>query len=188
MKLIIGLGNPGKKYIHTRHNVGFQLLDYYALKNKLEFKLSSRFNADILLTNINNEQVIFLKPNTFMNLSGDSVIKVMNYYKISTENILVFVDDINIAFSTIRIRTKGSSGGHNGLKDITLKLSTQDYKRVRIGVGSNNTKNLSDYVLSNFSVVEQEVLSNNVFETCYKIINDFIYSIAFTDIMSKYNS
>jgi len=187
MKVIIGLGNPGKKYLLTRHNVGFLLLDECAKKYNLKFKPQLKFNAETCEVNIKNNKVLLVKPLTFMNLSGDCVAKIMNFYKGDINDVLVLVDDINIPFSTIRLRLKGSSGGHNGLKDIEKKLKTDTFNRLRIGVGGNGDTNLVNYVLGDFLKSELKILKEETFMNCLNIIDLFAEGISFSDIMTKYN-
>ncbi len=182
MKLIIGLGNPGKKYETTRHNIGFLALDYYTKKYNLNFKVDNSFNALSTKTN----KALFIKPLTFMNLSGESIIKYINYYKIDVSDILVIYDDISIPFNNIRIRETGSAGGHNGIKSIIQHLKTQDFKRVRLGVDNNSNINLVDYVLGNFS--KSELIDLEVtFNYTNDLIEDFINDERFDLIMNKYN-
>ena len=132
MKLIVGLGNPGKKYDNTRHNVGYNLIDYYLKYLDINISWSKKFSGKVFETMINNEKIIFLKPETYMNLSGNSVIKVINYYNISIDDILIISDDLDINLGNYKLKYSGSSGGHNGLKDIEEKLGTKDYKRLKI--------------------------------------------------------
>lgn len=182
MKLIVGLGNPGKRYEKTRHNIGFMAIDYYAQKNNLEFK--SKFNGLFSEQIINNEKVIFLKPQTFMNLSGNSVREFVNYYNINLEDILVIYDDYNFETGTFRIRRNGSAGGHNGIKNIIENLKSENIKRVRIGI-SKNMIPLEDYVLQKFNSDEEEKI-NILLPTISNIINDFCY-INIDELMQKYN-
>jgi PTH1 family peptidyl-tRNA hydrolase len=132
MKLIVGLGNPGKKYENTRHNMGFMAIDFYAAKNNLEFK--KKFNGLYSETIINGEKTIILKPQTYMNLSGDCVIEFVNYFKIDLDEILILYDDKDFEVGTFKIKKIGSSGGHNGMKSIMSRLKVQDIKRVRLGI------------------------------------------------------
>ncbi len=182
MKLIIGLGNPGKKYEKTRHNVGFLAVDSYVKRNNGNYKVESNMNA--VSVKLNN--AIFIKPQTFMNLSGESVIKYINYYKIDVSDILVIYDDISIPFNHVRIRESGSAGGHNGIKSIIQHTKTQDFKRVRIGVDNNTNMNLADYVLGDFSKVEQNGLED-IFYDINNLIDDFIKEERFDLIMNRYN-
>ena len=182
MKLVVGLGNPGKEYDKTRHNCGFRAIDFYAEKNNLSFK--SKFNglyADIV---INNEKVLLLKPQSFMNLSGDCVIQFMKYYNLKIEDLLVIYDDTDFETGTFKVKRGGSSAGHNGIKDIINKLHTENICRVRVGISKNNIA-LADYVLGRFGKEDDEKV-NNILSTIEKIINDFT-KLSIDDLMQKYN-
>ena len=147
MKLVVGLGNPGKEYDKTRHNCGFRAIDFYAAKNGLSFK--SKFNglyADLV---VNNEKLLIVKPQTFMNLSGDCVIQFMKYYNLKVEDLLVIYDDTDFETGTFKVKRGGSSAGHNGIKDIINKLHTENICRIRVGISKNNIA-LADYVLGRF--------------------------------------
>ena len=155
MKLIVGLGNPGDKYRFTRHNAGFMALDFINLNNKLgsfDFNFESKFKGEIAKINYNGETVIFLKPHTYMNLSGESVIAVMNFYKISKEDILIIHDDIDMPVGKIRFREKGSDGGQKGIRSIIQMLGgANDFDRLKIGIGPQLNLSAEAYVLQNFS-------------------------------------
>ncbi|MBW7954834.1 aminoacyl-tRNA hydrolase [Candidatus Gracilibacteria bacterium] len=165
MRLIIGLGNPGDKYKNTRHNVGFLFLDWLKkdmnISNNFEFE--QKFNAEIFGLDILGEKYLFIKPQTFMNLSGDSVLKLMSFYNIKKEDIIVVFDDISMDFGKIRYREKGSAGGQNGIKDIINKIG-DDFKRIKIGIGYDTRWDLSDWVLSKFNEEEFEKLSKDIFK------------------------
>ena len=150
--VVAGLGNPGDEYKATKHNVGFMVIDKFAENNNANFK-KSRFNALVADCKIGEKRVLLLKPLTYMNLSGEAISKALNFYKISPENLVVICDDINLDAGKIRIRKKGSDGGQNGLKNIILNLKTQEFKRIRIGIGAkpHPEYDLKDWVLSNFS-------------------------------------
>jgi len=182
MKLIVGLGNPGKKYEKTRHNIGFMAIDFYATKNNLIFK--NKFNGLFAEQTINNEKVIFLKPQTFMNLSGTCVREFVNFYNIELDDILIIYDDYNFDVGTFRIRRDGSAGGHNGIKNIIENLKSENIKRIRIGI-SKNTIPLEDYVLQKMSLEEQKNI-NNLLPEISDIINDFCY-LTIDELMQKYN-
>jgi len=182
MKLIVGLGNPGKKYEKTRHNLGFMAIDYFCKINNLEFK--NKNNAMYSETIINNEKVIFLKPQNYMNLSGDVVFNFVNYYNIDTNDVLIIYDDKDFDVGDIKVKKGGSSGGHNGVQDIITKLHTSDIARVRIGISKNNI-DLADYVLSNLSKSDIEKV-NEVLPIVSDIIIDFI-SNDIEKVMTKYN-
>ena len=182
MKLIIGLGNPGKKYEKTRHNTGFMAIDFYAQKNNLEFK--KKFNGLYSEQIINNEKVLFLKPQTYMNLSGNCVREFVNYFNIELSDILVIYDDYNFDVGTFRIRRDGSDGGHNGIKNIIENLKSENIKRVRIGISKNDIS-LIDYVLQKFSEEDYKII-NELLPTISDIINDFCY-LSIDELMQKYN-
>ncbi len=155
--LIVGLGNIGDKYENTRHNIGFKILDELAIEQKASFETEKLGN--LASFRFKGRTFILLKPNTFMNLSGKAIKYWMDKEKIPLENILVVTDDINIDFGSIRIKTKGSAGGHNGLKDIEAKLNTQKYPRFRFGVGANYSKGRQvDFVLGTWSEEETSQL------------------------------
>lgn len=185
MKLIVGLGNPGKQYKDTRHNVGFMFVDNIVNKLGLKFSLDKALKCEILQTNINGEKVIFIKPMTFMNLSGDSVYLVANYYKIAIEDILVIYDDLDLETGKIRIRPNGSSGGHKGIQSIINNLGTKDIKRVRIGIDKVSSDKTIDYVIGNFSKQDREIIDISI-EKAIDILNDFL-KLPFEQVMSRYN-
>ena len=184
MKLIVGLGNPGKEYENTRHNIGFQTIDRYA--NKLGVSImKSKFNGLFSETLINGEKVVLLKPQSYINLSGEVIRKFVDFYKISINDILIIHDDLDLAVGTYKIKKKGSSGGHNGLKNIELHLGTQEYKRIKIGISNNKNIDTKDYVLGKLSKEEEEKL-NDVKNTVLNILDDY-FKVSFEELMSKYN-
>lgn len=163
MYLIVGLGNPGKEYAGTRHNIGFEAVDYIADKYNIELnriKFKGIFGEGM----INGKKVILLKPTTYMNLSGESIREVVNFYKISNEDIIVIYDDISLEVGRLRIREKGSHGGHNGIKSIIANLSTDVFPRVKIGVGGPKG-DLVSHVLGKFSNSEIEILRETIIAT-----------------------
>ncbi|MDE5630137.1 MAG: aminoacyl-tRNA hydrolase [Bacilli bacterium] len=143
MKLIVGLGNPGKEYENTRHNIGFMVLDSYLG----DVKWSSKFNGLYYQSVINGEKYIFLKPQSYMNLSGGVVRKYMDYFKITFEDILVIHDDLDLEVGRVRIKINSSAGGHNGIKDIIACLKTDAFARIKVGVSNNKNVDTKDYVL-----------------------------------------
>ena len=159
--LIVGLGNPGKQYENNRHNVGFHAIDKLAEKHGIEVK-SSRFHALVGEGMIGEHHVLLLKPQTFMNLSGEAVKAAADYYKIPAEQIFVFCDDVSFDVGQMRIRKKGSAGGHNGLKSIIGQLGTDGFPRLKIGVGKkpHPDYDMKDWVLSTFSPSELEKLKS----------------------------
>lgn len=152
MYLIVGLGNPGKKYEFTRHNSGFLFVDFLASKYNIKIN-KIKFKGLYGEGRIGNEKVVLLKPSTFMNLSGESVREAMSFYKLTNENIIVVYDDISLPLGRLRIRENGSAGGHNGIKNIILHTSTDQFKRIRLGIENPDKKkdDLADFVLDKFS-------------------------------------
>jgi len=184
MKCIIGLGNPGKLYQHTRHNVGFMVID--TLMAHFQVTPQAKFKSELVQVKINNETVLLVKPLTYMNLSGEAVALVMDYYHIDPKDILVIYDDLDIEVGKIRVREKGSAGGHNGMKSIIQYLHTQEFSRIRIGVGKNALIETKDYVLGQFMKAEQPIIQdvvNRVKQACF----DYPL-ITFVNLMTKYNT
>ena len=179
--LIVGIGNIGKEYDETRHNIGFKALDWIC--KELGGNFETKKLGDVSRTNYKGKTFILLKPSTYVNLSGKSVRYWLNKEKIKTENLLVISDDLNLDFGTIRIRTKGSDGGHNGLKNINEVLNTNNYNRLRFGIGGNfNKGKQSDYVLSKWSKEEKSKLI-----TYESVFYQIIYSFAISGIESTMN-
>jgi PTH1 family peptidyl-tRNA hydrolase len=169
--LIVGLGNIGPKYENTRHNIGFKILDEVAEEQQVTFETEKL--GDVASFRFKGRTFILLKPSTFMNLSGKAVKYWMQKEKIATENILIITDDVNIDFGTIRLKAKGSAGGHNGLKDIQEKLNSQQYARFRFGVGGNYPKGRQvDFVLGEWNKEETSQLIERL-PTAAKIIPSF---------------
>lgn len=163
MYIIAGLGNPGREYVNTRHNTGFEAID--AIASKYDIKMSKKkFKAIYGEGNIAGEKVLLLKPQTYMNLSGESIREFADWYKVEPRNIIILFDDISLPVGKIRIRSKGSAGGHNGVKSIIYQLNTDVFPRIKIGVGSpeNNDYDLADYVLGKFTKEETETLIKTV--------------------------
>lgn len=159
--LIVGLGNIGDEYRDTRHNIGFRVLDALAEASNISFT-TERY-GDIAIIRIKNKQLLLLKPSTYMNLSGNAVRYWLQKEKISLESILVVVDDIALPFGAIRIKPSGSDAGHNGLKNIAQMLGTQDYSRLRFGIGNDFPKGCQiDYVLGHFTLDERQCLPTRV--------------------------
>ena len=160
MYLIVGLGNPGREYEHTRHNAGFDAID--VLAGKLGADVKDKKHKGLCGKGmIAGEKVILLKPQTFMNLSGESVRAAADFYKIDAEHMIVLYDDIDLDVGKLRVRAKGSAGGHNGIKNIIAHMGTQEFPRVRIGVGAKPDRmDLADYVLGRFSQVERPVMED----------------------------
>ena len=182
--LIVGLGNPGEKYYNTRHNIGFELLDFICKKHESEFETNRL--GQISKISIKGRKVLLLKPNTFMNLSGKSVKYWMLQENIKLKNILIISDDLNLPLGKIRFRAKGSSGGHNGLENIAQALNSLEYPRLRIGIGNDKNSNQIEFVLGIFNSNEYDIIHSN-FDLISKSINSFILSgIAIT--MNNFNN
>lgn len=162
-QVFIGLGNPGKVYANTRHNLGFLAIEELAMSLDCTFKEVKQFNAKIAKGTLNGKTIHLIQPLTYMNLSGWTIRSYLDYYKLSINQLVVTCDDISLDFGIIRLRSKGSAGGHNGLKSIIAHLGTDDFVRLRMGIGDYRDKEaLSDYVLSNFTADELAELSGFV--------------------------
>lgn len=176
MKLIIGLGNPGVEYIKTRHNVGFIALDILRERLKFgDFRNESKFKAGIARGEFNGEKIILLKPQTFMNLSGEAVLMVKNFYKILSNDVWVIFDDVDLPLGKLRIRNDGSAGSHNGMKSVLLNLGSENVVRFRLGIESRGVitpsqQDLSNFVLSPFRSEEMPDLKEMVDNFCKAIV------------------
>jgi len=179
MKLIVGLGNPGRLYRLTRHNLGFLALDNYIKANRLAFKVDNKSEICI------HDDVIYLKPMTYMNESGSEVGRIVRYYKINLEDILVIHDDKDINFGQYKLKGNGSSGGHNGVHDISEKLGSQDYLRLKVGINNERNYDTSAFVLSKFSRPERKELPD-LLDHFNHIIDDFV-KMESIELMNKYN-
>lgn len=187
--VFIGLGNKGKEYANTHHNVGFMFVDTIANDLHLTFKDESKFKASVASVIIDNKKHYLLKPLTYMNLSGDAVASFISYYNIPVDDIIIIHDDMDLPLAKIRIRKNGSAGGHNGIKSIISRLNTQQFKRIRIGIGRSNRDSrdeVIDYVLSSFSKKEKEILLD-VFNKATNMFNDLINN-GIDYLMNNYNN
>ncbi|HCF52925.1 MAG TPA: aminoacyl-tRNA hydrolase [Bacillus sp. (in: Bacteria)] len=186
MKLIVGLGNPGREYELTRHNIGFMAIDELAKRWNIslnEQKFKGVFGAGF----VNGEKVILLKPLTYMNLSGESIRPLMDYYKIDVEDFVVMYDDLDIPVGKLRLRMKGSAGGHNGVKSTILHLGTQEFQRIRMGIDRpKNGMKVVDYVLGRFTSEEIADVNHSIekaADACEEWLNK-----PFLQIMNTFNS
>lgn len=184
MKLIVGLGNPGKEYVNTRHNIGFQFLDYIVSKKGEKFS-KEKFHAQYVEMMFHNEKVLLIKPLSYMNLSGSVVSQFVSFYKIALEDILVIQDDLDMHFGRIKIVFDSSSGGHNGIKDIERCLGSRKYARLKIGIAHDKSMDTKDYVLGSFCKDEQDKLSQ-IHRDLENVIDDFC-CMDLEALMSKYN-
>jgi len=186
MKCIVGLGNPGKKYNKTRHNVGFMVIDELAGRYGWKLK-KDKFNGKSTVETCDGEKVILLKPQTFMNLSGESVRPLMDFYQIDPEDVLVIYDDLDLPAGKVRLRQKGGHGGHNGIRSIIDHIGTKEFKRVRIGIGRpDSAMPIVDYVLRPFSKEQQEDVQSSIkksADACETWLQK-----PFAEVMNEYNS
>jgi PTH1 family peptidyl-tRNA hydrolase len=183
MKLIVGLGNPGEEYALTRHNMGFRVIDAILQEYKLKINKLKHQGAYVK-TNINNTEVILLKPLTYMNNSGQSIREVIDYYKIDIKDILLIYDDFDTEVGKIRVKLFGSAGTHNGVKSVIQHLNTENFYRIRVGIGKNNIPLIS-YVLGKPTNTEEELLKESIKKAAAVAI-DFL-TVDFEKIVSKYN-
>lgn len=176
MWLIVGLGNPGTKYLYTRHNIGFMAVDYFLGGVGAKVPKKEEFGGTTYRLKMEDQELIFVKPQTFMNNSGEVVQPLAAFYKIPVENILVVHDEVDLSFGGIKIQKNRSSGGHNGLKSLTEKLGSQEYVRLRLGVGKSANPNIdtATHVLQNFSQEEAQVMDQYL-----GVASDAIESIIF---------
>ncbi len=182
--LIVGLGNIGPKYEHTRHNIGFKVVDAFAKAQQTSFETEKL--GDIAKTKVKGKTVILLKPNTYMNLSGKAIRYWLQQEKIPVENLLVITDDLNLEFGTIRVKMKGSDGGHNGLKDTQLQLNTTKYNRFRFGISDSFSKGRQvDYVLGEWTANEEAALPERLDMAC-EVISSFV-TAGINNTMNNYN-
>ena len=182
MKMIVGLGNVGKEYVLTRHNVGFMILDSFVK----EFTLEKKFQAYVRIESIQGEKCIFVKPTTFMNLSGLAVAKISRYYDIDPDDILVIQDDMDLAFGRHKLKIDSSSGGHNGIKSIIDALGTTHFARLKIGISHDLKGDTIHYVLGNFFKDEMEFLIQHF--SFYQEIIYFFIENGIEKTMKRYNS
>lgn len=182
MKIIVGLGNPGKQYEKTRHNVGFMAIDKIAENLSINVN-KNKFNGLIGEGTLNGEKIFLIKPQTFMNLSGNCVQEIAKFYKVQVEDIIVIHDDIDIEFGKIRIRPSGSPGTHNGMRNITDMLQSQKFPRVRIGVGKpKENQELYNFVLSEFDTNEMKILNDTI-----NVVGDAIIELVKNGILKAMN-
>ncbi|MGB3101466.1 MAG: aminoacyl-tRNA hydrolase [Psychrobacillus psychrotolerans] len=185
MKIIVGLGNPGKQYEATRHNIGFRVID--ELSKRLDIPLTqSKFNGMYGIGHVGTEKIMLLKPLTYMNLSGECIVPMMDYYEVNDDEIVVIYDDLDLQVGKLRLRQKGSAGGHNGIKSIIQHLGSQEFNRIRIGVDRpKNGMKVPDYVLSNFSEDEKIEMIHAV-KNSANACEDWVTK-KFLDVMNTYN-
>jgi PTH1 family peptidyl-tRNA hydrolase len=185
LKCFIGLGNPGKEYMHNRHNIGFMVLDRFAEQHHVK-TYQSKGKSYIAELQSQGQKILLLKPTTYMNLSGEAVRMAMDYYKFKLEDIVVIYDDLDIPFSQLRLRLQGSAGGHNGMKSIIQHIGTPNFSRIRMGISRPMPgANIADYVLSNFNTSESKQLPDFL-DTCIEAMQHSI-NHSFEETMGIYN-
>jgi PTH1 family peptidyl-tRNA hydrolase len=186
-KLIAGLGNPGPKYEKTKHNVGFMTVDAIAKKHGVKFKHEKTFEADVADFFVGTEKIILVKPTTFMNDSGRAIGPLLTYFNVAVEDFLIIYDDLDMVTGKLRLRAKGSAGGHNGVKSTISYVGTQEFKRIKIGIGRpEHGKTVVSHVLSGFSKTAlPEVLL--AIDTAVNAAEEFSEGVDFVDVMNHYN-
>ncbi|MGF7015765.1 aminoacyl-tRNA hydrolase [Ornithinibacillus bavariensis] len=186
MKCIVGLGNPGVKYESTRHNIGFMVIDELVTRNNSQLN-KDKFKGKYAIETINGEKILLLKPQTYMNLSGESLRPLMDYFNIDLEDVLIIYDDLDLPPGKIRLRQKGGHGGHNGIRSIIDHLGTKDFKRIRIGIGRpTNSQPVVDYVLGTFPGDQQSMVQESVekaADACVRWLET-----PFEEVMNEFNS
>ncbi|WP_087974087.1 aminoacyl-tRNA hydrolase [Oceanobacillus rekensis] len=187
MKCIVGLGNPGNKYKQTRHNIGFMVIDELLERNHWSLN-KSKFKGDYSMEMFEGEKVILLKPQTYMNLSGESIRPLMDYYNVDLEDVLVIYDDLDLSTGKIRLRQKGGHGGHNGVRSTIDQLGTKEFKRIRLGVGRPISPiPVVDYVLGSFPKEEHEDVIISIKNAADASIS-WLEGKSFIEVMNEYNN
>ena len=186
MKLIIGLGNIGEKYLYTRHNAGFMVVDYIAINNSVDFRENSKLKSLIAKCVINSQDFLLVKPTTYMNLSGEALRAVIDYYKISTDDIIVVYDDLSLDLGRIRFRPSGSDGGQNGIKSIIQHIGTSKFNRLKVGTGPQTPIPSEAFVLQKFTQ-EQMVELKSVIKTSSESIF-YCFDNGIEKTQNKYNN
>lgn len=187
VKMIVGLGNPGSKYNDTKHNIGFMAVDRIVKKLDVNFTEDKNFKAEIGSDFINGEKIYFIKPTTFMNNSGIAVKALLTYYNISIKDMIIIYDDLDMEVGKIRFRQKGSAGGHNGIKSIIAYLGTQEFDRIKVGIGRPNGRmTVINHVLGKFDK-NDEIMISNTLDKVDNAVNYYLQTNDFQKTMQKYN-
>ncbi|HEO3414966.1 TPA: aminoacyl-tRNA hydrolase [Streptococcus agalactiae] len=187
VKMIVGLGNPGSKYNDTKHNIGFMAVDRIVKKLDVNFTEDKNFKAEIGSDFINGEKIYFIKPTTFMNNSGIAVKALLTYYNISIKDMIIIYDDLDMEVGKIRFRQKGSAGGHNGIKSIIAHLGTQEFDRIKVGIGRpNGCMTVINHVLGKFDK-NDEIMISNTLDKVDNAVNYYLQTNDFQKTMQKYN-
>ncbi|HGA0158364.1 TPA: aminoacyl-tRNA hydrolase [Streptococcus agalactiae] len=187
VKMIVGLGNPGSKYNDTKHNIGFMAVDRIVKDLDVNFTEDKNFKAEIGSDFINGEKIYFIKPTTFMNNSGIAVKALLTYYNISIKDMIIIYDDLDMEVGKIRFRQKGSAGGHNGIKSIIAHLGTQEFDRIKVGIGRPNGRmTVINHVLGKFDK-NDEIMILNTLDKVDNAVNYYLHTNDFQKTMQKYN-
>lgn len=187
VKMIVGLGNPGSKYNDTKHNIGFMAVDRIVKDLDVNFTEDKNFKAEIGSDFINGEKIYFIKPTTFMNNSGIAVKALLTYYNISIKDMIIIYDDLDMEVGKIRFRQKGSAGGHNGIKSIIAHLGTQEFDRIKVGIGRPNGRmTVINHVLGKFDK-NDEIMILNILDKVDNAVNYYLQTNDFQKTMQKYN-
>jgi len=188
MKMIVGLGNIGKEYDRTRHNIGFMTVDAFAEQYQAKFKQDGPHKAFVADLRVGTEKVLLVKPTTYMNLSGEAVRPLLDYYNLDVADLLVIQDDMDLEFGKLRLRAKGSAGGHNGIKSLIAQLGTQEFNRLKFGIAhpKHEKQAVVDFVLGKFGKDDEPDLLRGI-DTAQKIIEDFAAGLEINELMNKYN-
>ncbi|MGT2656074.1 aminoacyl-tRNA hydrolase [Streptococcus varani] len=187
VKMIVGLGNPGSKYHETRHNIGFMLIDQIAKRENVTFSQDKIFQADVASTFINGEKVYLVKPTTFMNESGKAVHALLSYYGLDERDLLVAYDDLDMVAGKIRFRQKGSAGGHNGIKSLIAHLKTQEFDRIKIGIGRpKEGRTVINHVLSPFDTADR-IEIDQALDKLDSAVNYYLHESDLEKVMRKFN-
>jgi PTH1 family peptidyl-tRNA hydrolase len=181
----VGLGNPGRRYASTRHNIGYEALRAFSENHSIRLRRKSALRSRVGVGNIAGKRVVAVAPTTFMNESGDAVARAVGFYGVHPHNLLVLVDDVNLPLGQLRIRQKGSDGGHNGLRSTIARLGTANFPRLRIGIGREESKSLTEFVLGDFSREENTVVEEAVARASEAV--ELIISEGVSRAMNKYN-
>lgn len=186
-KLIVGLGNPGEKYIHTKHNIGFDVLDKLAEQLNVDFKRDKTFISDLASTFVNGEKIILAKPVTFMNDSGKAVKPILAYNGLDISDLTVVYDDLDMTVGKLRLRQKGSAGGHNGIKSISQHLNSQQFNRIKVGIGRpKNGMSVVNHVLGRFDKEDKEIAELGIMRAT-DALQYFIQTNDFNQTGNKFN-
>jgi len=185
ISMIVGLGNPGSSYAQTRHNVGYRVAMRFSERHSIRLRRKRKLKSHVGVGEVAGKQVVVVLPTTFMNRSGEAVASAVGFYGVHPKDVLVILDDVHLPLGRLRIRSKGSDGGHNGLRSVTAWLGTADFPRLRVGVGREESNSLTDFVLGGFSQEEKEVIDGAV-ERAVEAAKDVVAD-GVANAMNRYN-